>query len=113
MAKDAGLSTGLFASKKKFILYEQSYNAANGAAGQYGKDKINQFYAEDNSTSTMQSLMLGGLGFQHFAYTFVHYAVPDSAGHSSGWGGAAYNAAVHTVDVYLGQLFNLIQMTRS
>jgi hypothetical protein len=106
---DAGLSTALYASKTKFILYEQSYNAANGAAGPYGKDKIDQFYAEDDQTATMQSLMLSGLGSQHFSYTFVHYANPDTAGHSSGWGGTAYNAAVQTVDGYLGQLFNLVE----
>jgi hypothetical protein len=49
------------------------------------------------------------LAANHFNYTFVHYADTDDAGHSSGWGSAAWNNAVITIDGYLGQLFNLVQ----
>src|ERR1044072_4016451 len=98
----------MYASKNKFILYDQSYNAANGAPHANGSDKITTYYGPE-STSAMQSQLLSGLAANHFKYTFVHYADTDDAGHSSGWGSAAYNAAVTTIDGYLGQLFNLVQ----
>jgi type I phosphodiesterase/nucleotide pyrophosphatase len=105
---DAGFTTAMYASKNKFILYDQSYNAANGAPNANGSDKITTYYGPE-STAAMQSQVLSGLAANHFKYTFVHYADTDDAGHGSGWGSAAYNAAVTTIDGYLGQLFNLVQ----
>lgn len=109
VAHDAGLSTAHFASKSKFIIYEQSYNAANGAEHPNGKDKIDVFFAQENASATMQTQMLAALGTTEFNYTFLHYADPDIAGHSSGWGGTNYMNAVKKVDGYLGQLFNLLE----
>jgi hypothetical protein len=105
---DAGYTTALYASKFKFIIYEQSYNAANGAPHANGSDKINTFYGPE-STASMQSQMLSQLPANDFKYTFLHYADLDDAGHSAGWGSAAYNTAIATVDTYLGQLFNAIE----
>jgi hypothetical protein len=105
---DAGFSTAMYASKFKFIIYEQSYNAANGAPHANGSDKINVYYGPE-STASMQSQLLSNLAANDFKYTFVHYADLDDAGHGAGWGSATYNTAITTVDGYLGQLFNLIQ----
>ena len=105
---DAGYSTAMYASKFKFILFEQSYNAANGAAHPNGSDKIDTFYSPEE-TPLMQAAMLSGLAANHPNYTFLHYADTDDAGHSFGWGSAQYNAAITTIDGYLGQLFNLVQ----
>jgi hypothetical protein len=105
---DAGFSTALYASKNKFIIYEQSYNAANGAPNAaYGSDKIDRFYGPEQ-TSLMQSTMLTELAANHPQYTFLHYADTDDTGHNSGWGSDAYNNAIITIDGYLGQLFNLL-----
>jgi hypothetical protein len=105
---DAGFSTALYASKFKFIIYEQSYNAANGAPNAtYGSDKIDRFYGPE-ATSQMQSTMLTELAANHPKYTFLHYADTDDAGHGSGWGSATYMNAIKTIDGYLGQLFNLL-----
>lgn len=109
VAHDAGLSTAHFASKSKFIIYEQSFNAANGATHPNGKDKIDTFFAQENASATMQTQMLAALGTTEFNYTFLHYADPDIVGHSSGWGGTAYMNAVKNVDGYLGQLFSLLE----
>ena len=109
VAHDAGLSTSHFASKSKFIIFEQSFNAANGAPHPNGKDKIDTFFAQENASATMQTQMLAALGTTEFNYTFLHYADPDIAGHSSGWGGTTYMNAVKKVDGYLGQLFNLLE----
>lgn len=57
----------------------------------------------------MHAALLSGLAANHFRYVFVHYSTPDDVGHASGWGSAAWNNAVHTVDGYLGGLFALIE----
>ena len=108
MAHDAGLSTALFASKNKFIIYDQSYNATTGAEHANGRDKIDRFFGPE-STATMQNQLLADLATNHFNYTFLHYADTDDAGHGSGWGATAWNNALITIDGYLGQLFNLVE----
>ena len=105
---DAGFTTALYASKFKFIIYEQSFNAANGAPHANGSDKINRFYGPE-STASMQSTLLTEVAANDYKYTFIHYADLDDAGHSVGWGSPTYNAAIATVDGYLGQVFNLVQ----
>jgi hypothetical protein len=105
---DGGFSTAMYASKNKFILYDQSYNAANGAPHANGSDKIDTYYGPESSLA-MQNQLLSDLAANHFKYTFVHYADPDDAGHSAGWGSSAYNNAIAIVDNYLGQVFNLVQ----
>jgi hypothetical protein len=106
VAHDAGLSTALFATKTKFVIYEQSYNENAGAAHPNGKDKIDTSFI--GGPAATQNQLLAELGTKHFGYTFVHYANADNAGHSSGWGSTAYNNALVTVDGYLGGLFNLV-----
>ncbi len=109
VAHDAGLSTGLFASKYKFIIYDQSYNATTGADHPNGRDKIDAFFAQENASATMQTQLLADIAAKHFNYTFVHYADPDIQGHGSGWGSANYMNAIVTVDGYLDQLFELVE----
>lgn len=108
VAHDAGLETALYASKSKFVIYEQSYNATTGADNANGKDKIDVTRI-DESSSVMQGLLLADLAANRPNYSFVHYADPDDAGHTIGWGTTAWQTAVQTVDGYLGQLFNLIE----
>ena len=105
---DAGLSTALFASKNKFIIYDQSYSASTGAEHPHGRDKIDRFFAPE-VTATMQAQFLNDLAANHFNYTFLHYADTDDAGHGNGWGSTTWNNALITIDGYLGQLFNLIE----
>jgi hypothetical protein len=105
---DAGLSTSLFASKNKFVIYDQSYNATTGADHANGRDKIDKFFGPE-STATMQAQLLTDLAANHFNYTFLHYADTDDAGHGTGWGTTAWNNALITIDGYLGQLFNLLE----
>jgi hypothetical protein len=109
---DAGYSTAMYASKFKFIIFEQSYNATPGPTHPDVEDEISTYYGPE-STASMQSALLSGLAANNFKYTFVHYADLDDAGHSSlasggGWGNSSYMTAIGTVDNYLGQLFNLV-----
>ena len=43
VAHDAGLSTALFASKNKFVIYDQSYNATTGAEHANGRIRSTRF----------------------------------------------------------------------
>jgi hypothetical protein len=114
---DHGLTTALYTSKEKFILYEQSYNAANGAVDAVppdnGTDKIDTFlYLSIGSPDTavnMQAALVADLAASPARYNFVHYTDPDGAGHDDGWGSASYRAAVARVDDYLGGLFDVIE----
>jgi len=113
VAHDAGLSTALYASKSKFVLFDQSYNSTNGAEHPNGRDKIDTYFTYSDSAPsyslTMQNQFLANSATNPARYTFVHYADPDSAGHAFGWGSANYQNAVATVDGYLGGIFNLVE----
>ncbi len=114
---DNGLSTALFASKSKFILYQQSYDAAHGAADSTGGDdgtlKIDRYVNMNTGSpvnaSNMHASYLAEMAGSHFAYSFLAYADPDYAGHGFGWGSATWNDAVADVDGYLGDLLALIE----
>jgi hypothetical protein len=108
VAHDAGLSTGLYASKNKFVIYEQSYNATTGADHPNGRDKIDTFFGPE-STPMMPARLLTDLAADHFNYTFLHYADTDDAGHGSGWGSPTWFNALATIDGYLGDVFELIE----
>lgn len=105
---DAGGATALYASKSKFVIFDQSYNATTGAAHANGSDKIDTFFAPE-VTATMQSQLLTDIASQHFNYTFIHYADTDDVGHTAGWGSTTWMNALTVVDSYLGQVLNLVQ----
>jgi hypothetical protein len=120
VAHDNGLKTAMYATKSKFVLYNQTYSATNGALDLTGTDngrkKIDVYVnPNQNSTSMMTSLLSNmGNAATRTNYTFVHFHDPDTAGHANTWDvteppEAAYLTAVRNVDSYLGQLFNLIQ----
>jgi Type I phosphodiesterase / nucleotide pyrophosphatase len=109
---DAGLSTGLYASKSKFVLYDKSYNAETGAPHANSRDKIDFFFAEQNSnlpySLNMQERFLSDMAAEHFEFSFVHYADTDVAGHASGCS-LAYIQAIQAVDDYLRDVFSLVE----
>ena len=88
VAHDRGLSTALYASKSKFVLFEQSYDAAHGAAdvtgANDGTDKIDRY--ENSSAASMHAAFLTAMASSHYRYVFIHYSTPDDVGHASGWG---------------------------
>ena len=89
---DAGLSTGLYVSKDKFVIFKQTYDETNGAPGPHGRDKIDSFFFQDDGAPTysagMNQRFLADMAAHHFNYAFVHYRDTDSAGHAFGWGSA-------------------------
>src|SRR5205823_5965046 len=75
VAHDHGLRTAMFPSKSKFVLYDQSYDANNGApdtiGADNGRDKIDLYYKDGNSGKLTERL-IAEMKFEPFQYTFVH-----------------------------------------
>lgn len=123
VAHDNGLRTGMWATKSKFSLYDQSYdnldptNPANpnplqlGApdttGADNGRDKIDRYLFSSSST-TVTNDFVSQMGSNPFHYSFLHYHDPDTVGHGSGWMTTNYLNSVKAVDARLGQVFNLI-----
>lgn len=110
---DAGLSTALYATKDKFVIYDQSYTSSTGAANVHGRDKIDAYFFEDdgppNYSEGMNRRFLTDMAAKHFTYAFVHYRDCDSAGHGFGWGSPEYLQAVSSVDRYLAEVLAMVE----
>jgi len=111
---DAGLTTALFVSKAKFILYDQSYDETNGAEDHIdednGRDKIDH-YVIDRDTDSLIEGYLATLKHAPHHYTFIHIRDPDTAGHEFNWDltpGSEYLAAVTKTDSHLGKILDAI-----
>jgi hypothetical protein len=111
VAHDAGLRTGLFASKTKFVVYDQSYDERNGAPDKTGedngRDKID-VYVKDSSPAVLADRLIAEMKSQPIHYAFVHFAAPDSAGHAKTWGSPEYNDSIKQVDAALGKLLAFV-----
>jgi hypothetical protein len=113
VAHDAGLSTAMYASKDKFIIYDQSYNEITGGQHENGLDKIDVYYYQDDGapqySASINARLLADMAARHFHYSFVHYRDTDSVGHALGWGSRAYREAIKIVDSYLAELLRLVE----
>jgi predicted AlkP superfamily pyrophosphatase or phosphodiesterase len=111
VAHDSGLRTCMFASKSKFVLYDQSYDARNGApdttGDDNGRDKLD-LYVKNSVTPLMTDRFVDEMKSHPFHYSFLHYADTDSAGHAKGWGSPEYNVALKRVDAQLGKILALV-----
>lgn len=111
VAHDNGLRTSMFASKSKFVLYDQSYDAANGApdttGADNGRDKID-LYVKDGKSENLIDRFVAEMKSNPFQYSFVHLHDTDSAGHAKTWGSPEYNQALKAVDGYLGKILELV-----
>lgn len=121
-AHDHGLSTAMFSTKSKFVIYEQSYNfsaEANGGRpdqyledGDHGTNKIDryQFELTPNYTSVdVIDTFVEEMSNDPYDYSFVHLVEPDVFGHTYGWGHAIWTVALTVVDEQLGRIFELVE----
>lgn len=110
---DAGMSTGLFASKDKFELYDCSWDEHNGAPHKNGRDKIDVFVTEDDGaprfSQTLVERFIKEMGEKHFNYAFLHLRDTDSTGHALSWGSAGWFYALRNADAYIGEVFKLVE----
>ncbi|MDX1417305.1 MAG: alkaline phosphatase family protein [Candidatus Promineifilaceae bacterium] len=112
VAHDYGLRTALFASKSKFVIYDQSYNERTGAPDMIGedngRDKIDQFVANEN-TADLINQFVSEMAEEPYHYSFVHMRDTDSAGHEHGWGSTQWDDALQRIDGYVGQILDAVQ----
>jgi hypothetical protein len=124
VAHDNGLKTALYATKSKFVLFEQTWNESFGALDvtgeDNGRDKIDTYVNFGFDSPAIMASLLSNLGPLGSAatrsnYTFLHLHDTDTAGHSSGWDVTSvdtpYMQSVRTVDGYLGEIFTMIANT--
>jgi predicted AlkP superfamily pyrophosphatase or phosphodiesterase len=112
---DHGLSTGLYASKDKFVLFEQSYNKSNGATDQIGADngtdKIDRyvFISPDRTAGALIDRFVADMTADPLTFAFVHIVDTDASGHGDKWTTVGYQDAVKRVDSYLQKIFALVE----
>jgi len=110
---DRGLSTGHFASKSKFALFEVSYNEIHGAddldpvGGDNGRNKIDVSVI-DYDTARLTNTFVARMSADPCNYSFVHLVDLDAIGHSYGWGSPTWNNTVVAVDGMIGQILTLV-----
>jgi hypothetical protein len=111
VAHDHGLSTGMYASKSKFAMFERSWNDVNGApdtvGADNGRDKIDVYVYLANTAQLIDSFVADMESVPH-EYSFIHLNDLDAVGHSLGWDSQPYFDAVMRVDELLGRIFTLI-----
>lgn len=108
---DHGLRTGLFASKSKFVVYTQSYNdagAPDAVLPDDGARKIDEAII-DFDAATLTDALVATLQASPAAFSFVHWAQPDSTGHATSWGSDAYLDAVVAMDAQLDKVLTAIE----
>jgi hypothetical protein len=111
VAHDRGLSTGMYASKSKFEIFNRSWNETNGApdttGADDGRDKIDAYVYQSSTAALLDSFVARMTAAPH-RYAFIHLADPDGAGHTYGWESASYIDAVEKVDGLVGRILGLI-----
>ena len=107
---DRGGSTALYATKAKFRFFVRTWNA-NGnpdkVGTNQGRAKIDKVIISGNNTSVVEKLKTE-LRTSPKTFTFLHIALPDSAGHRHGFMSPAYLNAVKSSDRLLGSLLTTI-----
>lgn len=107
---DRGGATALFTSKKKFALYQRTWNS-KGAKDRVGRDngraKIDRFTVATNNTR-LTNLVTADLRASGRAFTFVHLSLPDDVGHDKRFMSASYLRAVQQTDRNLGKILATI-----
>jgi hypothetical protein len=114
---DAGLRTALYATKTKFSLYNDSYDADTAALQggapdvtgvDNGRDKIDT-YLYDASSAVITDSFVATEVANPFSFAMLHFHDPDTAGHANGWMTTPYLNAVKAVDVQLGKVLDLVE----
>ena len=96
---DAGGTTALFAGKDKFATFDRSWPEA-----------IDEFDVDANADALVDEA-ISDLTTAQRRFTFLHLALPDVAGHASGWMSPTYLVAVADADRLLGELLDTVDAT--
>ena len=115
VAHDAGLNTALFASKDKFVVFDDSYDEDSGADNAHGKDKLDiyqQASSGEHALATAEPVvdrLITELADHPCQLVMLHILDPDAAGHHDGWMSDSYLNAVKRADTMLGRVLAFIE----
>ncbi len=93
----AGRGTAVFAGKSKFSLFDRSW-----------PDAVDRSVIHADPQA-LTSAAIDDLATADRAFTFLHLAGPDLAGHASGFMSPAYLEAVRGADVLVGQVLAAVE----
>jgi predicted AlkP superfamily pyrophosphatase or phosphodiesterase len=112
---DHGMRTAFYSSKDKFNFLDRSWDTAHGASDKTGaddgRDKIDRYVVDteaDNVTRLVERLRRSP-----DAFSFVHLAQPDQAGHASGFMSPTYLRAVTAADKQIGRILDAVRSDRA
>lgn len=109
---DHGLRTGLFVTKNQLFFYNHSYGPEHGAPDTTGEDngraKIDVAFVKHADSPAMVARFLSEMEDSLPAYSFLHFAEADYAGHSSGWTSPQWRQAVLLIDTQLGLILKAL-----
>lgn len=113
VAHDHGFRTGLFASKTKFSLFDESWGPRLGRPDEVGedngRDKIDVYHMKTRSESMVDDLETVLKKQETFDLLMVHIRNPDTAGHGFKWNTeipSIYMKAVKKADELLEDIFD-------
>ena len=116
---DFGLSTALYTSKSKFVLFKNSWDKNNAAIDAVlpdsGRNKIDSYFFDAN-TENLVTQFIQDLEANKYNYAFIHLADPDVAGHEDAWSlvqDSQYLKSVERVDSLLQSILELIDQDLS
>lgn len=108
---DHGMSTAFLASKDKFDFLDRSWDLAHGAPDvtgpDDGRDKIDRYVVDTEADNVGR--LVRRLQRAPDAFTFLHVAEPDTAGHAAGFLSPAYLRAVTAADRQVGRVLDAIR----
>jgi hypothetical protein len=112
VAHDNGLATALFTGKDKFALFDQSWDAVNGAPDitgpDNGRDKIDTYMYSGNTSELVDSF-LSFLDSSAPGFSFLHLRDPDADGHAYGWTSSEYLDSIKRMDAAIGQVLDAVE----
>jgi hypothetical protein len=110
----ASLRSGVYVSKPKLALFNESYDGGAADTGYASADSLNgniDRFVYDSDSEDLTRRMIRDLRADPTAFTFLHIRDPDSKGHMWSWNlisWSPYMRAVRRVDRMLGYVFDEI-----
>ncbi|MFT5142850.1 MAG: PKD repeat protein [Rhodothermales bacterium] len=111
---DSGGRTGLFSTKTKFALFDNSFDAFTGApdvtGSDDGPDKLDVYAFRPNSSEILSEFKSES-ETAAFSFAALHFSEGDIAGHANGWTGdgvSAYSYSIRLLDHLVADLLDYL-----
>jgi hypothetical protein len=108
---DHGGSTGLYASKDKFVFLDRSWDGQYGAGDRVGaddgRDKVDRYVQTE--PRLLVDRVVRRLRSAPPRFALLHLRLPDSAGHAAGFLSESYLRAVRRTDALVGRVMSTVR----